>query len=290
MARIVPLYWLLTLVAAGAIVSGLRLFGQPALVPTHLLESLLFVPSFGPGGAVIEPILFVGWSLNYEMLFYLVFAVSLLAGGRRRQGVALAALLIGLMAAGAFSGDPWLRYYGSPVLMQFGAGVAIWHLARIVRPGPRTGWAVVAMAAVAFVAAAVPGSPLAALPEWARNGAPAALLVFGAVALEHAGVAARHGFVLRQGDASYSLYLLHPFVLQSVGKVGILSGLTATGPGVAATVALAGVASLMAAEWCYRRVELPMTRAATALLQVPRRGAPSRSPDPAATTASPRTA
>ncbi len=40
-----------------------------------LLRSLLFIPFYKENG-LIRPLLFVGWSLNYEMLFYLSIALG----------------------------------------------------------------------------------------------------------------------------------------------------------------------------------------------------------------------
>lgn len=46
----------------------------------------------------------------------------------------------------------------------------------------------------------------------------AALIVYAALSLEQRGFSTGDGWFKRQGDASYSLYLVHPFVLQTVGK------------------------------------------------------------------------
>src|SRR3546814_8025394 len=43
----------------------------------HTLASYLFVFALDPGG-VAQPVLPVGWTLNYEMFFYAVMAVVLL--------------------------------------------------------------------------------------------------------------------------------------------------------------------------------------------------------------------
>ncbi|WP_199763579.1 acyltransferase family protein [Vibrio vulnificus] len=64
--RLVPVYWLYTF----AFYIAMLCFAKDYLfIPTELLYSLLFIPYENQFGAV-QPILSVGWSLNYEMLFY----------------------------------------------------------------------------------------------------------------------------------------------------------------------------------------------------------------------------
>ena len=77
--RIVPLYWLLTLTVAAACLIAPSLFRGVVLAPEHVVKSLFFIPDFYPGMPThIWPLLLPGWTLNYEMIFYVVFAVALL--------------------------------------------------------------------------------------------------------------------------------------------------------------------------------------------------------------------
>ena len=59
----------------------------------ELIKSLLFVP-FAKENGLVQPTLFVGWTLNYEMMFYALFAAALFlrraigdsCGGGRSRG------------------------------------------------------------------------------------------------------------------------------------------------------------------------------------------------------------
>ena len=69
-ARIVPAYWAATLG-----VFFLALVAPSLLQTSHmqwdeLFKSLVFVP-FRKATGLVQPVLFVGWTLNYEMFFYL---------------------------------------------------------------------------------------------------------------------------------------------------------------------------------------------------------------------------
>ena len=98
--RIVPLYWLATLAVVAVAVVAPRFFATTTLTAQDVAQSLLFVPAYSaafPGQ--IWPVLVPGWSLNYEMFFYLVFAVGLLVA-RERLLLFLVATLGILVVAG----------------------------------------------------------------------------------------------------------------------------------------------------------------------------------------------
>jgi exopolysaccharide production protein ExoZ len=67
-ARIYPIYWIVTLIQA-----SWAFFSEDSairLAPSHILNSLLLLPES------IEPLVGVGWTLRSEMLFYIVFALA----------------------------------------------------------------------------------------------------------------------------------------------------------------------------------------------------------------------
>ncbi|KQT22964.1 hypothetical protein ASG22_14565 [Chryseobacterium sp. Leaf405] len=70
--RIVPLYYILTLL--WMIIGGnFFLYFTDKELYTRFIHSILFLPQKD-----IFPILYLGWSLNYEIFFYLIFGISLL--------------------------------------------------------------------------------------------------------------------------------------------------------------------------------------------------------------------
>jgi peptidoglycan/LPS O-acetylase OafA/YrhL len=57
------------------------------------------------------------------------------------------------------------------------------------------------------------------MPNVVRAGVPGAMLVFGSVFLEkHETISFNH-LLIKLGDSSYSLYLVHIFSINAVGKV-----------------------------------------------------------------------
>src|SRR5579871_1253566 len=74
-ARIVPLYWIVTMFTAALLFFGSAMVRHSTFNFAHLVASLFFWPMRNPGDAgTISPILKLGWTLNYEMFFYLIFA------------------------------------------------------------------------------------------------------------------------------------------------------------------------------------------------------------------------
>ena len=73
--RIVPIYWLITLFIVALFYVFPSLFRELLVTPIWALTSLFFTSSVFVGKV---PIVHVGWTLEWEMLFYLIFSVALL--------------------------------------------------------------------------------------------------------------------------------------------------------------------------------------------------------------------
>jgi exopolysaccharide production protein ExoZ len=120
--RIVPLYWLVTLATATAAILAPSAF--PAMRPTasHVVQSLFFIPHRDPTG-LIAPLIVPGWTLNYEIFFYLLFAGSLMAPARLRVWLVsgVLAALVALRPLGDITNSAWATYT-DPILLEFAAG------------------------------------------------------------------------------------------------------------------------------------------------------------------------
>ncbi len=213
--RIVPVYWIVTGVMVAGALAGL--FPNLRLTWDYVLASLLFVPARSPGEGQIWPVLVQGWTLNYEMFFYLVFALTLLVAPRARLA-ALAAIFLPLAAAGFFihSRNPLWLTYTNPIILEFLLGALIgkfWLEGRV--PGPWTGLGliVLALAGFAFVGVTYFGfGPFVFGPL-------ATALVVGTLALERSGVVGHKRLLAYLGDASYSIYLWHTLAISVAVKV-----------------------------------------------------------------------
>jgi exopolysaccharide production protein ExoZ len=254
-ARIVPIYWLLTSLTLVLIVSGFAAFGHHAGTDLgEALTSFLFIPDIRSGSDIpTPPILFVGWSLNFEMMFYAIFAAALVLRGDGRL-IAVIFVILALWVAHLFSGNPYVRWLGGDIILAFAVGVALWRVAPAI---PRWGVAIpLALLGIAMLVAHEL-MPLPAAPHIITAGA--GILVLSAVGLERAGLRVGQGWLTSQGDASYSLYLIHPFVLQAIAKLAVRTGVNETTAGLCITVIVMFVASVVIATLFHLFVERPIT-------------------------------
>ena len=183
--RIVPAYWAVTLAMVAVSQIAPRVF--PNMQPTtlHVIGSLLFVQRTDPEGQPF-PLLAAGWTLNYEMFFYLLFAACLLLPKPARFP-ALIGILTTLAAAGRVVEfeSPVLRCFTSPMLLEFAAGVCLAEAARRhVLPSWRIGAAAMAVGAAAFVIEHFLPPDVSSDMRLLMWGLPGTLLVGGAVSFE----------------------------------------------------------------------------------------------------------
>jgi exopolysaccharide production protein ExoZ len=215
--RVVPLYWLLSVpLAVGAIVAP-QAFGITTNKYVYVALSYAFV-RVARAGDDLRPLLGQGWTLNYEMFFYLAFALAMLLP--RRWGiVALTVVFAGLVVLGrVFSvgtDTPILFTFTDDMILEFLFGV---YIGLAYETGFRLpGWAAVAAVIGGFVWVA----PDPSGPTFIINGLPAALVVGGFVLGPRLNGSAATRWLERIGDASYSLYLTHTFILRPYRDVWI---------------------------------------------------------------------
>jgi peptidoglycan/LPS O-acetylase OafA/YrhL len=208
--RIVPPYWL----ATGALAIWGLLYAPHFDLPT-LAASFAFVPypSLASNGRIV-PYLEPGWTLNLEILFYLVFAACLARTAGQtvlRAGAVLLALIAvhGLIAPGLIAPAFWTR----PLLAEFVFGMGLGLLrGRLVLPRIVAG--AIALTALAALALAPADVSAAGADDWSRvlwYGLPGAALV-GAAALADWRVPCAKACDTA-GNMSYALYLWHLPVL-----------------------------------------------------------------------------
>lgn len=253
--RIAPLYWGVTLVVVG--VATLAPGAFPAMAPNleQVLKSLLFIPYRDPTG-LIAPLVIPGWTLNYEIFFYLLFALTLLAPARFRPWLLSAALII-LVALGPLgpTQNPVWATYTNPLLLEFGAGVWLgcaWT----------GGWSPSRMSCGLMIATGLAGLAASAYfgleVDQARAllwGGPAVLIVAGAVGLERRCAMPRWSILHLLGDASYSLYLVHGLAISAT--VRILAAADLASP---AMIVVCGMAAALAAGLItYHLAERPLS-------------------------------
>ncbi|MBW7971569.1 acyltransferase [Bradyrhizobium sp. BR 10289] len=270
-ARLVPLYWTCTCLALGLTAAKKALgFAQaePFAYAGAIIASLLFLPIYGPGNnGLAFPVYNLGWTLNYEMFFYALFALCLGQSHLGSAGRVLTALGI-VVAFGLISATEVLplAFWAQPIVLEFGVGIviAVLHERVSLPPLARIGLIAAGAALILLMPFGSPpeidGTNLNGLPRFVTMGIPAALVIAGAALGRDISPARWLTVPVEIGNASYSLYLIHPFVIFAVSVVFRRSALFAKLPLpvlVLAVILLASVVAIIS----YHRFERPSARA-----------------------------
>ena len=260
-SKIMPLYWILTFVQCAVFLAGSHLggnFDMARLNTEELLKSLFFIPYFNVDGKH-RPVLGQGWTLNYEMAFYIVVAASLFL----RKAWAIAAitgsfLLVWFIGNILHPQNDILRIWSVPIIFEFLLG---FYIAFARNAWLAAGRALPRIPAVnLLIAAILIGHILLfgrAAPLWMN--AVVGLLTVSLCVLTQSSPPKdmlQRGMV-RLGDSSYSLYLSHNLALLVVGVLwrGIFGAeaLWAYMPIMIATALAVG-------HLCYLLIEQPGTK------------------------------
>ncbi|AMJ60170.1 acyltransferase family protein [Bosea sp. PAMC 26642] len=220
--RIAPLYYL----TASIWMATVFFLGHHEMDIVNVIKTFLFLPYLDHRGS-LEPYYNIGWTLNYEMYFYAVFALALCF--RYAIGVCVCIGLIALVfAAGQLyavsAGDSGARLalfvYSRGIVFYFVLGMIIAVSNRFLAPklkviGHGAGLAlstVLIVVALTFDSKAIAFAICFCLIMAANLEAP-----------PHRGTSSRDDlysrWVVFLGNASYSVYLTHVFVLVPVVAV-----------------------------------------------------------------------
>lgn len=195
--RIYPLWWVALLPWLFMVPRG----------PTAALASISLWPVY-PGGYYV-PVLKVGWTLSFELLFYVGMTLAILT----RAIVPLVGYALFFFLA-LSTGSPLWHFLGCPMALEFLMGVAVARLPRSAMLG------LLIPVGIAVLLRSDPGIgsvDLSFSPKWAlwralEWGVPAAMVVWGALSIEPLFQKRLFDVPVKAGDASYSIYLFHPAV------------------------------------------------------------------------------
>ena len=224
--RIIPLYYAVTIFTFIMILLFPNMFMDTDPNPVYLIKSFLFIP-YRIGNTAM-PIVRVAWSLNYEVLFYLIFYVSLMISHRFRGVICSAALAV-MGAVGGFVDFKYdfLEFWTGELIIEFAFGIAAYYLCRALYDRVRSlegkkaaypfAAALLILSAALIYVMIVAGGIVDSyrflrLAGW---GIPA-FIIFVFVFLAGVLISVPH-FLKRIGDMSFSVYLLHyyPVVLMA---------------------------------------------------------------------------
>jgi exopolysaccharide production protein ExoZ len=279
-ARIYPLYWVCTAAVLALAALAPQLTSRDKLNVEAAVKSLLLWPQSE------YPLVGVGWTLTFEMYFYVVFS-ALIALPRRMLPAALVVWAVATVGAFIAVDRPEFRetaeaqlrlpLIASPLALEFIAGCFIgWQ----ARRRPLSGGAAALILGAAMILALGSGVINSAdlhygLARVASFGMASALIVFGAVCLEQRGEVKVSSLLQQAGNASYSLYLTHMYVLWALAAAWPQESSENAATSRAMTLSLAAIgACAIVAAASYQLIERPLHRLALRTLGVNRRDGP----------------
>ena len=225
--RIVPLYYLMTFGTFLLLLLFPAMFQQTVAEPEYLIKSLLFIP-FDIGGGIIQPLVRIGWTINCEMLFYVLFMIAFRINHKYRANIC-AALLILLVGFGQMYGESSviLKFYGDPVMLEFILGMFAYYVAWAIHTFYDKGVLKPIVSKMALVVVAVllmgliitkPSVNILGARRFLVWGIPAMVIV---LCVFVAGLRLQMPQCLvKLGNISFSLYLIHYYPVMFLDRMG----------------------------------------------------------------------
>lgn len=268
-ARIVPLYWMMTTLFLVTLIVMPHALSSAAPSAIETLTSYFFIPYAHAGSDVIRPVYKLGWTLEYEMFFYFVFAASLFLPLRKAlYGIAILFACFVALGAVLTHSPGAFAFWSDPIILEFlmGAVVAVAFI---------EGWRFSFGGTLVLLLAGICGFAvtsalgLNAHGPWRPLlwGLPAVLILTAATLRTEGSSASGRmmSFLVLLGDASYALYLLHPMVIRPLRLIWDRVGLSATvSPWT--FIALAIIILMPVSIFVHIWIERPMTKFARGLL------------------------
>ena len=214
--RIVPLYWILTLGVFALAIFVPDVLNNTTANIVHLIKSLFFIP-FDKNGTGHFPILFLGWTLNFEVIFYFLFSLSLVFFKENRMIACSIFIIIFLVFNKIFSEKNFIfETYANDIFIEFIFGMMLFTIWKKYKNKISTNLS------NHFICLAILLVSIFILNyyNFSRSvsyGLPSLILaVYFLFFLNHLKFPK---ILVSLGDASYCIYLLHPYVIQFFYKI-----------------------------------------------------------------------
>lgn len=222
-ARIVPLYWALTLITF--VIAWFRptLFNSTTADLGNLFKSLLFIPYAKENGS-ISPIIPVGWTLNYEVYFYLLIAAGTFFKRNWYVVVSIVIVITWSISNLLKEHGDILKFLSEQIVMEFIFGVVIYQVNKKYGEKIQSlGWLInLAIVIICYIFMALMDVLRIEGLRALTLGVPSSIMLLSFLSLESMFCewpVSLTKWLVEIGDASYATYLSHLYVVEGLRKI-----------------------------------------------------------------------
>lgn len=260
--RVTPLYYIMTTITAFLLLVFPTMFEQTIFQMGDYVKSLLFIP-FEITEGIVQPLYRIGWTINYEIFFYIIFSIGMHISWKYR-GMVCGLFLICFVGLGQifnFS-NTIIRFYTDPILLEFLFGILCYYiilsmdqwllkLSSHKKLSPVIGFVLIVITLGMFCALAITKKQMD-ISGFGRTlfwGIPAFTLLFISILYDY--FATTLPVFVFLGNISFSIYMVHYFPLLFVDRqIYTLEFLSIPGI-ITATITVAIILILAYFTWKY---------------------------------------
>jgi len=196
--RIIPTYYFLTTIFVLLLVLFPNIFLTRNIQIDQIFRSYLFLSSIYSH----DPLIYVGWSIEYEIFFYLIFAISILF--KKKMNEKYFTLIVIFLI--------FFLFNLNLIILEFCLGILVYLLSKKVKLNNLNSIFVFLLGLLIFIFNPIIDNNL---HSFFTYGIPSALILFGVLNLKEY----KFNTLKFLGDASYSIYLIQVFTISFFFKI-----------------------------------------------------------------------
>jgi peptidoglycan/LPS O-acetylase OafA/YrhL len=268
--RVVPMYYLFTILVILVWAIYPEGFDNVYVSISSIVKSLLFIPYVVDNSG---PILSLGWTLNYEMFFYVIVGIFSLLLKKPGKALFFSASLILFLVLIRWMLNPsnsLMLFYGHEIVIEFIFGIAIYYIVNLCQPllkNKKIIFLIGVLALASFVLMAYFDYHKIYFSRSLLFGVPSFFVVLFFIISENLLDTENpiHKYFYQIGNASYVLYLVHPFIIFFIARL-IIPIFEVSLFNSVIELLIKFLLVVLISNWIHKKIELPVVRSFERLL------------------------
>ncbi len=213
--RILPLYWLLTILIFISKILFPNIFSYIDVNLIDLFKSLFFIPIYSEiEDRIIYPIIMVGWTLNYEMFFYFIVTISLFISKKNYIYLVILNIIFLFLLGNIYQDKNYLfLYISNSIILEFVLGIILYLIYINFNLFNNVYKIVITVILIYISFILFSNNEIRFLSQ----GLPSFFIVLFFLQINK--FIKKNNFINSMGLISYALYLIHPYFLSLNEKI-----------------------------------------------------------------------